>query len=1400
MRVTGKPSLLWSLFLVQTLLGLGPTLVWGQDPTDLPVSFAIRVWGANDGLPVDDIYDIAQTTDGYLWLATRGGLARFDGLRFTVFKAIDHEGLITNNLRRLFADSHGRLWIMTFQQQLVLYEDGHFVHMDAERGLPDLVTRPLIYTRPISEDASGTVWIAHTQGISQYDPATQTLVPYYPETLTSPVVTQFADSQGRYWFGTHDGLIWKQEGESFTSYTLPDGPTGNVVWDISEVDGRVWFATEVGPYVSENNVPRPYTVNGQTFPETRYLYHDADGGLWLDDLFGSVVYHRGNRTISLENLTERIGGRPLFPWTTDLRWAVRDSLLYYNQHSVLNMGDGAVVQSFLVDKEASIWLGTTNGLFQLRTSPFTTWRRPGDNAVTQAFPVLQGPDGTVWVGVLLNDLLRISGSNVSVWTASTGFDIGHPWALHTDRRGNVWAGGYNLCQIEGDRCIPLDPPLEEIHGETRAIFEDSHGWFWLGGEHGVARRRENVPWQPFMETHDYPPFWTQAITETSDGAVWFGTFGSGVYRYKDDQLQGWQKASGFCSDNVSSFYEDEKGYLWVTTDDQGLCRIANHGVPILTDANVVQLGPQQGLYDSSIHSLVEDDFGRFWMGTHQGIFSVYRDSLYAVADGRKANVISVVYDERDGMLSQEVSTNIQPASLKDRSGRIWFPTQNGVAMLDPAQIQEHAHTPTSVVEAVVVGNSVFVPEGVVTLAPNQRELEIEYTALSFIKSSDIRFRYRLLGLDTAWREAGTDRKIRFTNLDPGTYTFQVKAANRFGVWSDAVAELVVERKPYFYETRFFLLVVLIAFFVGVAGVFRYRVYRVRQRNQELEAKVAQRTEALETALAQVAHQAEELQSLDETKSRFFANVSHEFRTPLTLIRGHLSDLQQQRFGTLPTDEAHDALGMALIQTERLHQLVEQLLALARLEAEELKLQTKPTDIVAFVERHVSFFASLAEKNQIDLRFHGPEEPLLLYVDIRHLEKVVSNLLSNALKFTPTGGSIQVTVEPSPQATERSVGTFASIIVADTGIGISAKDLSRIFDRFYQVDSSATRRFEGTGVGLALTKELVELHGGSISVQSILQEGTTFTIRLPYGWAHLADDEIVTDVPTPHAERERSRPIPVGPYTDTQSPDTVGSGDGAPIETLEANILVVEDNPDLRAYLAGHLRDIYTVLEAEDGQAALDVIAQTAVDLVISDVMMPRLDGMSLLQQLKAHPEWQTIPVMLLTARADENDRLQGLQARADDYLAKPFNLTELLVRVRNLVTLRQAMQAQFHQKVVAVAAETLDLADEDTVFLETIRATVILNVGNEAFDIAQLAEAVHMSRSTLLRRLKALTGLTPTAYIRKLRMEHARQLMEQGQAKTVAEVAAAVGFKDQGYFSRLYRKAYGHTPGSLLDR
>lgn len=1375
--------------------------IHAQVPDVQQRTYASQLWTTANGLPVNQIYDIAQTEDGYIWLATPAGLVRFDGQTFTTFNPIDYPALPSNHIRRLFADSSGRLWIMTFSRHLVMYEKGTFTYLNETRGFPGQVTDFLIYTRPIYEDAQGTIWITHTNGVSHYQNGE--LRPFYPDQLDEQITSLYWDHEGCLWIGDHRYQVWQyhpdtglqliiRQDELISARRQVVGGTDSLnlwPWNMShDSEGRLWIATESGPFFYKEDVLAFFAVDGKPFPfATRYIFEDAQHRLWFDDLYDSTNVLIDYQLVRPNSSIIPIRGRPFHRTTSDRRWTHEGASILFENREVYHFAEGTRAFSFYQDTEGSVWIGSTAGLLQLRPSPIGVIHHPIPDQygahTAEAYPILEDHTGTIWVGTLRDDLLTIKDQTIDVWPPSDQFFVGHPWTLMEDQEGTIWVGGYGIYSLnQATRSsAPIFPYIPGI-GEIRTMIQDRTGAFWVGAEYGLARGVPGEEWHVFTEADGFFPFWIQTLHESTDGSIWIGTFGKGLFRYRDGTFEHWSTDSGFCSNNITSFYEDAANiHLWVTTSDLGICRISDYQAMSLTSATLSVLTSHHGLYSSSIHVLLEDDYDRFWMSTPQGIFWASKSELNAVANRQREHVVSVVYDERDGMATQSTSTNAQPAGIKDRQGGLWFPTQNGIVTIDPATVKQDAFLPPIHIETATIDEHMHAMPRALRLAPHQRAFTVTYTALSFVKSADIRFQYRLLGLGDVWQDAGTSRMAQFTNLDPGTYTFEVKAANSSGIWNETPARLTIIRQPFFYETALFNTFLVLGALIGGIGLFRYRTHRIRKRNLILEEKVGERTEALEHALVRVGEQAKELKALDEMKSQFFANVSHEFRTPLTLIRGHVADVQKARYGQL-SPKAEKALSKSLTQTHRLQNLVEQLLDLSRLEANQLELYLEPDDLNAFLQRQVLYFSSLAEKGGITLRYEATSESVDTLFDNERMEKVITNLVGNALKFTPSGGSVTVKLNCSEATTHTP--RRVTITVADTGIGMVPEVIPNVFKRFYQADSTSTRSYEGIGVGLALVKDLVELHGGTIRVESVREQGSTFTVVLPAPPVPQSDAVVDSDL------------LPSNKATPSSAARAL---DKEAAVNVMGRVMIVDDNADVRSYLFEHLHSSFDVIEAQDGQAAWDALQQAPVDAIVSDVMMPRMDGFTLLAKLKTHPQFHTIPILMLTARADEEDQLKGLEAKADAYMAKPFKIEELQLRVRNFVAARQAMQRQFQQQVVAVQAQSLDLKDEDTVFLERAQAIVEQCIEDVGFTVEAMAEHLHMSRMTLHRRIKSLTGLTPVAYIRTLRLERARQMLEQSSTQTISEVALAVGFRDANYFSRAYNKAYGVPPSAHVN-
>ncbi len=1362
--------------------------------------YTVRQWTVRDGLHSNTINDLLLASNGYLWLATNEGLVRFDGAQFTVFNTTNAPQLPSNRFASLAEEPPGYLWIVSDREDLALYHEGRFTGFDEN-------AKVLRHAIPVLTYGVGdTVLVGTRNGIARYTAGR--LEPYRRDVIDDWVWAMAQDSEGRLWVGTVEGgLVRFDHDGAVRPFTTEDGLVSLDVFNLlADRAGRMWATNGQGVVRIDGDQVETIHAGAGFNPQDM----DTEGGIWVSSATEGWWRHDPSGTATLlpkpsivAAAEQMIVGPEGQPWrigsTVDLSGmlASGERILFRGEEQVFRLQD--LISVFQFDRPGNLWIGSPlHGLFRVQRSFLHTLSEAEGLPAKAVYPLLEDRDGAIWVGTFGQGLVRFDAAmNPTVFGLAGGFPD-FVLALYQDHADNIWVGGIDrTCRVQGDRCLADDLPDYVKLMDTRAMHEDRQGRFWIGGEQGLVLGRpdgSSRAWTSITTASGLPKNWIRAITETRDGTILFGTNGDGILRYDErGGLDVLSTEQGLPSDLIRDLYEDEEGLLWIAFEDRGLCRLDRQGALALQDAALKCLDSQAGLYQSGLHRILEDDFGRFWFNTNNGIFWVERAMLQAFLDGAIPSVTSVSYTEAEGMRNREGNGGVQPAGIKASDGRLWFPTQDGVVIIDPRAVPL-PEAPPVLFEGVQVGEEVRRAEGVVELSPGERDVTIQYTALEFARAEDVRFQYYLEGYDETWRDGGRLRVASYTNLSPGSYGFHVRAGIG-GVWSEA-ARVSIERLPYFWETTWFLVLVGLVLLSAGPAIYTYRVRRLKAREAELEQIVEERTE--------------ELRRANDLKSRFLANISHEFRTPLTLTFGPLDDALQGRYASFEAARPH--FERARRNGGRLLRLINQLLDLSKLDAGALLLRTKQHDLARHLRQLAALFDSIAETQGIHYSTRIPDAPLLHTYDLDKIEKVVINLLSNAFKFTPSGSKVALALVRDDDGATR-------IVVADTGPGIAEEHLAHLFDRFYQVEGATTRSHEGSGIGLALVKELVELHEGTIAVESQVGFGTRFTVRLPRleAVAEAAEERLPTNaemVSTPADERPSEEPV----LTDERVQDISGSLRIAPLPepaeeavAEEATVvLVVEDNADMRAYIRAHLEEHFTVVEAENGRVGVERARDLIPDLVLSDVMMPEMDGLEACQALKADERTSHIPVVLLTARATVAHRIEGFESGADAYLPKPFNAQELQVRVRTLIAERRRLRARFAATAPPVLPE--DGAEQaiqqparpvlprrEAAFLEKVEAQIAARLHDAQFGVDDLAESVSMSRRQLHRKLLALTDAPPAVLIRRQRLAQAAALLQEG-ASSVKEVCYAVGFQSISSFSRAFRAVYGLRPSAYLEQ
>ncbi len=678
-----------------------------------------------------------------------------------------------------------------------------------------------------------------------------------------------------------------------------------------------------------------------------------------------------------------------------------------------------------------------------------------------------------------------------------------------------------------------------------------------------------------------------------------------------------------------------------------------------------------------------------------------------------------------------------------------------------------ANTPVPIKQDSILRKNIILAD-TIFLQYNQNDFSFEFAALDYTAPKSNQYKYRLEGLEEHWIEAGNRNVAYYTNIDPGEYRFHVLGSNNDGVWNDQGASILVIISPPWWNTTWAYTGYVLFFVSLLYTARRYELNRQRHKH-----------------LAEMEHrEAENLKEVDKIKTRFFANISHEFRTPLTLIEGPLKQLLSGEY----KGSAHELYEMMLRNTRRLQRLVNQLLDLAKIESHEMKLRVRYGDISKVVKSIAAAFESTALRKKISFNVRMQDDRVVGWCDADALEKILNNLLSNAFKFTAERGSVTLTLTPVPFSVNGSGEKGVRVSVTDTGIGIPSDQTEKIFDRFYQVDATHTREQEGTGIGLSLVKELVELHKGNIAVQSEVGKGTTFTVHLPisqekYTEHEITSEPIVTDINTvlydePSFEEE--------PHT----LDETGSNNSL------SSLLIIEDNTDMRRYIRSHTEEQFSVTETANGEEGIVKAIEIIPDILISDVMMPKMDGFEVCKRLKSDHRTSHIPIILLTAKAGHEHKVEGLETGADEYLVKPFDAKELLVRLRNLQEQRKKMREHLQRELTSIPGAT-HLQSADDRFLKKVFGIIGQNFSNADFDIQTLAEESAMSRMQLHRKIKALTGYAPGELLRNFRLRRAADMLKQ-RTGNVSEIAYEVGYNNLSHFAVQFREKFGVNPSEYV--
>jgi signal transduction histidine kinase/DNA-binding response OmpR family regulator/ligand-binding sensor domain-containing protein len=1175
--------------------------------------------------------------------------------------------------------------------------------------------------------------------------------------------------------------------------------------NIEQFDFLFYAERENALYYSGNNVPKEGREGFDSvfLQHTNFLHFKSyeNGKTKPFSLKGGNVqtgyYHDLNvRVIFLEKL-----GIYLVPSDGALELFNLNGELIMRSENILPK---LSLEAFLVDDNNRVWIGMSSGVYLIDLSPqlFQQYHvEPNVDAYDTP-----GNKGNAMRGILKD-------SKRNLWFC---LDRGHgsPSLLKLDPEGNY---RYVKSFTEAQQSFFKDKGTCPAY----QIKEGPDGMIWVTDDH-YSLYKIDPQSEKVLKHYTYPeykeigtytgyqsgrPFANRALyINPQNNQLLIGTNkGLAALDYEREELKELKIIEG--KDDIGivfCFYENSKG-LWIGTNKGLYCynlqtKEVKHYHPNAKDSTYY-------LPFNTYTHLYEEENGTFWIasGGGEGILKwnpiTQKYKRYTMADGLSHNVTYAIYEGRNNelwissnkglmrfnKLTEQVNVflprdgipHIEFNTLSHHQaddGMLYFGGLNGAVGFDPQKLNPNDAVNSSKLQITSLQylnsrtgkkldqTSTFYKQPKIKLNGTFQAVEIEFVLLDYFNSDENSYAYKIKDLDKDWTYSDQNRVV-LRGLPYGDYKLIVKGRGKNGLWSEHILEIPIKYPKPFYLQWWFILLALGGSGLGIGLYLNWRINRLKRNKLELEAKVAERTET-------IAQQAEDLKELDKLKSRFFANISHELRTPLTLILGPLRQLRKkQDNGQLEVMERNGT---------KLLGLVEEILDLSKLEAQKLELEEKPTSIYPFFQRLFSNYESAASYKNIKWSFEAKDmDDLQLYLDRGKVEKIINNLLSNALKFTPHDGEISMKMEDRTN--------YIRISVEDSGEGVHPDDLKHIFDRFYQSKLPERKAQGGTGIGLALSKELTQLMGGHLFAESTFGQGSCFMLDLPKKLVF--SEEIATDEAL-FTEEETVEMLP---------PTTIREG---------AKILVVEDHPDMQVFVQSILGEYYPVHAVDNGQAALDYLQSGAeVDLIVSDVMMPIMDGFQLLEELKGSDDFRQIPVVMLTARAALDDKLKALRIGVDDYLTKPFVAEELLVRIQNLLKNYYARQEwqdtledQEELETVTVATQPKDIkaaakiSQEDLLWLEELETTCKNYCANNNYSISWLAAELAISERQLRRKLKELTGLTPKKYLTMVRLQLARTLIENKKYNSIAQVMYHVGFQKSSYFSQLFKEQFGVAP------
>ncbi|GLR17619.1 hybrid sensor histidine kinase/response regulator transcription factor [Portibacter lacus] len=1400
------------------------TIVNGQVSSTLP-QYDFEMLELPNGVEGNHVNAIAQDSLGFMWFGTKHGLLRYDGYKYKTFSNVknDPTSIASNDVHNIHVSQDGHfLWLTMGQGKVGQFDlqTERFTHfqMTDKTGIPQ---RPIVIE--MVPDHQDNLWMASNYGLYYFDTKKKEFTSYFHDPSDDHSLTYnvcralLIDSKGVLWVGTgsyndvgidgasHKGIEngglnrFRPETQDFVRYKNDPSEKNSLINDVvteitEDRKGNFWIGTkgygiqqfdrDRAIFVDMNqgrnqqsSIEVPYT-NDSNERVISYIFEDKAGKLWFSLTFDGILSYDPNTKQNLsylpdsddpdsflEPLTTRIyQSRDNTIWMCTSNSLARLYKLKLQQYRQVKLDHGheIKVNNFTETSEGKIIFATefAQNLFSLDPS-------------TQAITALN--EDNKWKQEVFKKGKKIYAPRFQKE------DFRPLWKVRADDKNQIW---FNIFQRNETFCLDInerkvkiylpendDPDLVFTDWVTE-VFSDRDDDVWTTTKAGLIKKydsKENQFSHWFFGHNEddvnrsYYSILSQstngklimAYTPDVNGQLALQTFDPATEKFNKIPLIYEPGASALIYRLLSNIMEDADGYVWICLDS-GLLKIdPKTGKTQIFEANYFGL--------NKINRIVLDDLNRIW------IFSD-RLVLFDLSDLSQVN-----FEMPKAKIGRRKFTKyFETGSFKDSKGNIYFGTPDGFASFNPAvladTISQSYATEISDFELLFqkelgieeVNAPRFTIDEEISLNHHQNNFTFRFSTLNYSKKGTIRYEYMLDGYDDHWRPAGNSPEATYIKVPSGHYSFKVRSSEDGISWGPIKTASLTIIPPFWASWWAYLLYLVLL--IGLS--YWFYTFQLEKKLRHSEAN--------------------RLKELDAVKTKLYTNITHEFRTPLTVITGMASQMKED-----PKQWFTQGISMIENNAARLLALVNQMLDLSKLESGKTSLTLKQGDIVNFLRYIVESFHSYARSKEIAIHFYSEEEVIIMDFDGEKIQQVMSNLITNAIKFTPKQGNIYITssvIKIDNPNDLKVKNQNLQIQVRDTGEGITDDDIPFVFDRFFQADYSTSRSDDGTGIGLALVKELMYLMDGDISVKSRIGQETVFTLNLPINQhagipsqaklilSQDAAQKMVPDIKQVSSNLPVSEEVVVGRPT----------------------LLLIEDNLDVVAYVAICLDGIYNLKIGNNGQEGIDIAIESVPDIIITDVMMPIKDGFQVCKELKNNVLTSHIPIIMLTAKVDMESKIEGLETGADAYLMKPFQKKELLVRLKNLLKIRKKLQLHYQSYIKNDNTRVLKLGVNEikgieNEFIENVRDLILNNLENNDFGVEELCRGMGMSRSQLHRKLSAVVGQSPNKFINSIRLNTAGRLLESSDVN-VSDVAYQVGFSDPSYFTRSFKKEFGMTP------